>query len=276
MTKKLDEFIETIARLRAPDGCPWDREQTHKTLGRYLIEESYEVLEAIHGEDPVKLKEELGDLLLQIVLNAQVAKDNGHFNIDDVAESINTKMINRHPHVFGDETLPGRKLDSADQVRVQWESIKENELGDPEARNGSIIDRVPKTLPSLLQALKVSEKAVSQGFEWHNEGEVWDKLVSEVNELREAISDPDMEAPETVEKAREEVELELGDVLFCLVNVARWHKINPEESLIKAIDKFKSRYRKMEEISEKPLNSLSKDQLGELWLKAKDAVAARK
>jgi len=272
MTKKLDEFIETIARLRAPDGCPWDREQTHKTLGRYLIEESYEVLEAIHGEDPVKLKEELGDLLLQIVLNAQVAKDNGDFDIDDVAESINAKMINRHPHVFGD-----KKLDSADQVRVQWESIKdkENELGDPETRNGSIIDRVPRALPSLLQALKISEKAVSQGFEWHNEGEVWDKLVSEVNELREAISDPDMEAPETIDKAREEVELELGDVLFCLVNVARWHKINPEESLIKAIDKFKSRYRKMEEISEEPLNSLSKDQLGELWLKAKAAVAAR-
>ncbi|MBZ0188505.1 MAG: MazG family protein, partial [Candidatus Obscuribacterales bacterium] len=211
--------------------------------------------------------EELGDLLLQIVLNAQVAKDNGDFDIEDVAESINNKMLFRHPHVFGD-----KKLDSADQVVVQWETLKENEQKD---ETTSIIDRVSPALPSLLQALKISERAVSQGFEWRNEGEVWDKLISELNELREAISDPEMESPETVEKAKEEVELELGDVLFCLVNVARWHKINPDESLIKAIDKFKRRYRSMEELSAQPLNELSKDDLGRLWLKAKAEVSAR-
>src|SRR5579885_1643984 len=186
MTSQLLQFVDTIARLRAPDGCPWDREQDHKTLARYLLEETYEVLEAIHADDSKKLCEELGDLLLQIVLNAQVAKDTGEFDIEDVARSINEKMIKRHPHVFGD-----KKVDSANQVKLQWEELKDEERKQ-ERPHESAMDGIPKTMPALLQALKVSEKAVSQGFEWHKEGDVWLKLESELDELRSAISNPDM------------------------------------------------------------------------------------
>jgi MazG family protein len=266
---ELNKFVATIARLRAPDGCPWDREQTHKTLARYLLEEAYEVLEAIHQEDGKKLCEELGDLLLQVVLNAQVAKDEGNFDIEDVARSINEKMIKRHPHVFGDKVV-----DSSGQVKVQWEEIKDSERKDLDP-NHSAMDGIAKTLPALLQALKVSEKAVSQGFEWRNEGEVWLKLESEMHELAAAISNPEMDHPEKRVEAKREVELELGDVLFCLVNVARWHALNPEESLILAIEKFKSRFRSMETLSAVPLKDLSKDELFELWLKAKDKWSDR-
>lgn len=271
MATNLDHFITTIARLRGPDGCPWDQEQTHRTLARYLLEEAYEVLEAIHSDDPVKLQEELGDLLLQIVLNAQVAKDDGHFDIQDVADGINKKMINRHPHVFGDT-----KVENAKQVLMQWEELKDREReekhGDSKEPR-SAMDNIPRALPALLQALKVSEKAVQQGFEWRNEGEVWEKLESELDELKEAISNPDMDHPEKRHDAREEVELELGDVLFCLVNVARWHALNPEESLIKAIEKFKLRFRTMETISEKELKTLSKEQLYDLWQQSKKHLA---
>lgn len=263
MTTSIQEFIETIAKLRGPDGCPWDREQTHKTLGRYLIEESYEVLEAIHMEDPGKLKEELGDLLLQIVLNAQIAKDLNQFDMYDVAEAINKKMISRHPHVFGEN-----KIDDPNKVVQQWEELKDQE--DKENNNKKRgVERVSKALPGLLQALKVSEKAVSQGFEWKDENELWDKLVSELNELQDAISEAKTNEELSPEKLHEEVELELGDVLFCIVNVARWQKVNPEEALIKSIAKFKKRFVKMEEISDEPLDDLSKDDLAKLWLSAK-------
>jgi MazG family protein len=271
MATNLDHFITTIARLRGPDGCPWDQEQTHRTLARYLLEEAYEVLEAIHSNDPAKLQEELGDLLLQIVLNAQVAKDEGHFDIQDVADGINKKMIKRHPHVFGDT-----KVDNAKQVLMQWEELKDRERQEKRGdstETHSAMDNIPKAMPALLQALKVSEKAVQQGFEWRNEGEVWAKLESELDELKEAISNPDMDHPEKQHEAKEEVELELGDVLFCLVNVARWHTLNPEESLIKAIEKFKLRFRTMEQLSSNELKDLSKEELYELWQKSKAHLA---
>src|SRR5262249_24996536 len=153
--------ISTIARLRAPDGCPWDREQTHRSLARYLLEEAYEVLEAIHADDPHKLKEELGDLLLQIVLNAQVAKDNGQFTIDDVANSINDKMVKRQPHVFASGDAK-----TAAEVVARWEDIKQEEANERGESQKSVVDNVPNALPALLKALKVSEKAVSLGFEW--------------------------------------------------------------------------------------------------------------
>ena len=184
MSTSFDEFVATIARLRGPDGCPWDREQTHQSLGRYLMEESYEVLEAIHLDDSGKLKEELGDLLLQIVLNAQIAKDNGEFDMFDVADSINQKMISRHPHVFGEN-----KLEHPDQVVAQWEELKEKEKQEADNKNENgngerrgALDSIPRALPALLQALKVSEKAVGQGFEWKEEEDVWDKLVSEIED----------------------------------------------------------------------------------------------
>ncbi len=267
MATELQQFIDTIARLRAPDGCPWDREQTHKTLARYLLEEAYEVLEAIHDDDSKKLCEELGDLLLQIVLNAQVAKDNNDFDIEDVARGINQKMISRHPHVFAD-----KKIDSAGDVKVQWEEIKDAER-KKENPDQSAMDGIPKTLPALLQALKVSEKAVSQGFEWRTEGDVWEKLDSELKELQAAISNPEMEHPEKHVSAKREVELEFGDVLFCLVNVARWHAVDPEGSLVLAIEKFKTRFRSMELASEQPLKKLSKDELFKLWVNAKQVTS---
>jgi len=270
MESQLTKFVSTIARLRAPDGCPWDREQTHQTLARYLMEESYEVLEAIHSEDRKKLCEELGDLLLQIVLNAQVAKDEGTFDIEDVARSINEKMIERHPHVFGD-----KNVDDAGQVKAQWEEIKDaaRKKKNP---NESSMDGISPVLPALLQALKVSEKAVSQGFEWENEGDVWKQLESELEELKQAISDPSMKHPEKHVEAKRDVELEFGDVLFCMVNVARWHSVDPEGALIRSIEKFKDRFRTMEKESTKPLKELSFAELDELWNSAKLKVAAKK
>ncbi|MBX9724107.1 MAG: nucleoside triphosphate pyrophosphohydrolase [Candidatus Obscuribacterales bacterium] len=257
MGKAIDDFVETIARLRAPDGCPWDREQDHKSLARYLLEEAYEVLEAIHGDDPAKLKEELGDLLLQIVLHGQIASEKNEFDMEAIAEGINNKMISRHPHVFGE-----KKVGTAGEVVTQWEELKKKEAKD----NGKIqspVDTVPNAMPALLKCLKVSEKAVNEGFDWHDFDELWNKMLSEVDELKEAL-----DAPPGPDR-QNEVELELGDLLFCIVNVARWNKLNPEESLIRAIDKFRHRYRMMEKLSAAPLNELSKDELGQMWLKAK-------
>jgi MazG family protein len=267
---QLQQFVATIARLRAPDGCPWDREQTHDTLARYLLEETYEVLEAIHSGDSKKICEELGDLLLQIVLNAQVAKDAGEFDIEDVAQSINEKMIERHPHVFGDKSV-----DSAGAVKVQWEEIKEANRKKKNPDESSM-DGISKVLPALLQALKVSEKAVSQGFEWKTEGDVWLQLQSELEELQTAISHPELDHPEKNVAAKREVELEFGDVLFCMVNVARWHSIDPEGALIRSIEKFKERFRTVEKLSTQPLKELSKDELHQLWIEAKKQVSTKK
>ena len=263
----IDEFIATIARLRAPDGCPWDREQDHLSLARYLLEETYEVLEAIHSGDPHKLREELGDLLLQIVLNAQIASEKGEFDIQDVADSINKKMVKRHPHVFGEA-----KADNAQQVVQRWEEIKQKEHEERQAEHGngqkpSVVDNVPNTLPALLKALKVSEKAVSVGFEWESLDDVWVKVLSEMDELREEMKRPEGE------RNRRETELEMGDVLFSLVNVARWQKMNPEESLLLAIDKFRHRFREMEKLSPRPLKELTPAQMNDLWEQAKINVA---
>lgn len=258
MKTSIDQFTETIARLRGPDGCPWDKEQTHRSLARYLLEEAYEVMEAIHSGDPEKLREELGDLLLQIVLNAQVAQDNGDFDFQDVAESINQKMITRHPHVFGDVSA-----DTPDQVVANWEDIKQKEAMAKNA-DASVVDNVPNALPALLKALKVSEKAVTVGFEWDNTEHVWEKLLSEMDELKHELTLPEEQ------QNKRDIELELGDVLFTLVNIARWQKLNPEESLLLAIEKFRTRFRQMEKISTKSLKELNKEQLEELWVQAKE------
>lgn len=263
MTSELDKFIATIARLRAPNGCPWDREQTHRTLARYLLEETYEVLEAMHADSPQKLQEELGDLLLQIVLNAQVAQDAGQFSIQDVARSINEKMINRHPHVFADA-----QAKHPQDVVKQWEELKNIER---RSTHSSALDGISATFPALLRALKVSEKAVAQGFEWRSEEEVWQKLSSELDELKAAIAHPDRNDPDKKTAARRELELELGDVLFTLVNIGRWHSINAEEALILAIEKFEKRFREMETRSDRPLKQLSFDELDGLWKTVKQS-----
>ncbi len=243
--------MSTVARLRKD--CPWDRKQTHSSLARYLLEECYEVIDAIHSGDPEKLKEELGDLLLQVVLNAQIASEAGNFDIQEIAQSINKKMIKRHPHVFDDV-----KLSTAKEVVAQWEELKHKER-----QANSAMEGITRTLPALLQALKVSQRAAGQGFEWDSLSEVFDQLHSELEELNEAI--------ERKFDVREQ-ELELGDALFTLVNVARWQDLNPEESLLLAIDKFKKRYCKMEQLSNSPLKNLSKIELGELWNRAKQSL----
>ncbi len=267
MASHLDSLIETIARLRAPDGCPWDREQDHRSLGRYLLEESYEVLEAIHADDPGELKEELGDLLLQIVLHAQIASDEGQYDIQDVASGINAKMVSRHPHVFGESSVA-----TAQDVITQWHELKKKEKAQAKKEPASIVDSVPKALPALLRALKISERAVSEGFEWNNQEEVWAKLDSELAELKEAMTRP------ASAHNRREIELEFGDVLFCLVNIARWLKFNPEEALILSTEKFCQRYTKMSEIatgSGTPLDKRSKDDLAQLWEQAKESLSSK-
>lgn len=255
----ISEFIKTIARLRAPDGCPWDREQDHKSLARYLLEEAYEVVEAIHSEEPAKLKEELGDLLLQIVLHAQIGTENNEFDMEAIADGINAKMIHRHPHVFAE-----KKVGSAAEVVQNWEDLKKEEAR-ASGKQRSSVDSVPNALPALLKCLKVSEKAVSEGFEWRDFDELWGKLLSEIDELKEAL-----DAPADTPNRQDEVELEIGDVLFCMVNVARWNKLNPEESLLRAIEKFRKRYRMMESLSQRALEELSKDELSQLWAKSKE------
>ncbi len=263
MGSHVDAFIQTVARLRGPGGCPWDQEQTHASLGRYLLEECYEVLEAIHDGDGRKLREELGDLLLQIVLNAQVAKDASQFDIEDVAADINAKMIKRHPHVFADA-----KAENAAAVLKQWDELKDSEREDVK----SALDGPARTLPALLQALKISERAVYQGFEWNTEDEIWQQLKSEIDELRQALSEPKFSKKNRSEKAFRDVELEFGDVLFTVVNLARWHAINAEEALLLAIEKFKKRFAKMEEMAPKPLKELSTREYEELWSESKKLV----
>jgi MazG family protein len=272
MTSNLDQFIQTIARLRSPNGCPWDREQTHRTLARFLLEETYEVLEAIHADDGEKLKDELGDLLLQVVLNAQVAKDEGKFDLEAVAHAINQKMIRRHPHVFA-----GKSLATAQDVLMNWHELKEaekRELHPPASDGGSsqarsALDGVPATMPALLQALKISEKAVAQGFEWQEEGQIWEQLESELLELKVEIQDLQDTKNRGEKPDLKNFNLELGDVLFTVVNIARWHGTNPEESLLMAITKFKERFQEMERTSARPLKELSFEELDQLWRTAK-------
>lgn len=274
MPNSLDTFIQTIAKLRSPDGCPWDREQTHQSLVRYLLEETYEVVDAINADNPDNLKEELGDLLLQIVLHAQIASEEKQFDIETIASAINKKIIDRHPHVFGKE-----KLSSAKAVEENWERLKQKE----EEKNGqskrSAMDKIPKSMPALLASLKISEKAVNKGFEWEKQEDIWRQLDSELDELKAEIralesykSTPENQTPDetqTYKTLRENLELELGDVLFTLVNIARWLELNPEESLLKANEKFKLRFKKMEEISSKPLEDSNLEELDRLWKEAK-------
>jgi tetrapyrrole methylase family protein/MazG family protein len=263
----LSRLVETIAKLRSPDGCPWDREQTHRSLGRFLLEESYEVLEAIHLDDSAKLKEELGDLLLQIVLNSRIAQDANQFDIEDVAKGINEKMVRRHPHVFGETTL-----NTAQEVVAQWDELKAKER----KQDSSALAGVPEHMPALLKALKISEKAVAQGFEWTNEMDVWKQLESELSEFKEAacqLAEAASLEPAIRDKRLNELDLEMGDVLFTMANLARWHGLNPEESLLRAIAKFKTRFMHMENVSQRPLKELSVSQLEALWSQAKEATA---
>jgi MazG family protein len=224
----MDRLIGIVARLRGPDGCPWDREQTLDSLRPYLIEESYELLESLDADDPDHHREELGDVLLQVLLQARIREEMGAFSFTDVAQGLADKLVHRHPHVFGDVTV----RDARDVVR-NWEAIKSREK--PE-RAGSALDGVPVALPSLQRAQRVQTRASRVGFDWPDAAPVLDKVVEELGETREAIAGG---APERVGE-------ELGDLLFSVVNLARVHGVNAEEALRRATQRFIRRFRAVE------------------------------
>jgi tetrapyrrole methylase family protein / MazG family protein len=250
---KFDALVAIIARLRAPDGCPWDKEQTHQTLRENLLSESYEVLEALDKGDASKLSEELGDLLLQIVLHAQIAKDDKEFEIGDVIKSITTKIIRRHPHIFG-----SRKVKDAEDVMHNWEAIKKEEREE----GASMLKGVPKNMPALAYAYEISRRVVRVGFEWENIDGVIDKLQEEAKEIKEASS-------------QEEKAQEIGDLLFTMVNFARWEGVDPEAALREANQKFYRRFSVVEELCRKrgrELQTLSFQEWNDLWEEAKRGV----
>ena len=256
--EEMQSLVETIWRLRQPDGCPWDRKQTHESIGKNMIEEAYEALDCIEAGDEAHLREELGDVLMQVVLHAQIAADAGAFTMADVARDINDKLIRRHPHVFGE-----RSADSADEVLAIWDSVKLAEKGAKDAdaaeageRPEGLLEGVPRSLPALMEAQKVSRKAASAGFEWETVTDVWDKVAEERAEF-------EAEAPGTAER-----ELEFGDLLFALVNVARKEGIDAESALRASTAKFRERWAAMENAAYEggvALESLTTDQLNSLW-----------
>ena len=251
--RPLDQLAAVVDRLLGPGGCPWDREQTHESLKKYLLEEAYETLDAIDGGSSEKLREELGDLLLQPYMHAQMRKRDGDFDIDDVARGITEKLVRRHPHVFGDLSV-----EDADEVLRNWDQIKKQEKGG-EAQ--SILEGVPKGMASLLRAHEVSKRAVRVGFEWPNLEAVFHKLREEESELREALSTG----------SHERVESEIGDMLFTVVNIARWLKVEPEEALRKMLNRFTARFMHMEQMAGQDLRSLSAEEWDRLWEEAKSA-----
>lgn len=254
-TKEFKELVEVISRLRAPDGCPWDREQTHKSLKPNMLEEAYEAVDAIDSGDMNNLKEELGDVLLQVVLHAQIASEEGAFDIEDVSRELKEKLIHRHPHVFGDA-----KVKSADDVVVNWDKLKQEE----KTYRKSAMDGISKAQSALMSAQKISKKAVKTGFEWPDENSLYDCIMSEFQEFKEAEK----------EQNREHMEEEFGDILFATVNLARWNKIDAEQALLMANKKFMTRFRKMEELAEKPLTEYSFEEYDELWKRAKKELSA--
>lgn len=253
--RPLDELAHVVDRLLGPGGCPWDQAQTHESLKKYLIEEAYEVIEAIDLDDRSKLEEELGDLLLQPYMHAQMRKlRTQEFDIDDVANGIVDKLVRRHPHVFGDIEVA-----DADEVLKNWDRIKQGEKGAPAEAPPSILAGVPKAMPSLLRAHEVSKRAARCGFEWPDIEAVFDKLREEENELR----------AELAEGSFERMENEIGDLLFTAVNIARWCKVEPEEALRKMLDRFTKRFMAMEALSPKPLRELTPEEWDAMWTEAK-------
>ncbi|MDQ0257867.1 tetrapyrrole methylase family protein/MazG family protein [Evansella vedderi] len=254
--REFAKLRQVIAKLRGPNGCPWDKEQTHESLKKYLVEEAYEVLDAIDDGDEENLAEELGDVLLQVLLHAQIGEDEGMFQIEDVIEALTEKMIRRHPHVF-DNAIAS----DADKVVTQWEAIKKQEKGS-ENEFHSILESIPSALPSLLQAYKIQKKAAKVGFDWNEEAPMWMKLQEEISEWIQEIK----------EGNEEEAAKELGDILFVIVNLARFHGIDPEEALRQTNRKFIRRFYYIEKSIHgqgKKLEEQSLEDLDALWNEAK-------
>lgn len=264
MSETFDRLVAVMSRLRGEDGCPWDREQDHHTLKAYVLEEAYEVLEAIESGRAASLKEELGDLLFQVIFHAQIAKENGVFDIEAVLTAIVDKMIHRHPHVFSKNSRAtkngeGQQIDSAD-VLARWEDLKKSEPGNHHRK--SALDGVPLALPALLRAQKIQSRAARVGFDWPYAAPVRLKIDEELGELEEAVDGG--------EQAR--IESELGDLLFSIVNYARFLKVNSEDALRGAMTRFTERFQDMESQAEAEgvtFDSLSLDEMNRLWEKAK-------
>ncbi|AFZ12016.1 MazG family protein [Crinalium epipsammum PCC 9333] len=261
----LQQLIDVIAKLRSPDGgCPWDLAQTQETLIPYVIEEAYEVVDAIRSGNQDAIAEELGDLLLQVVLQSQVASDEGKFTLKEVAQGITEKLIRRHPHVFGDV-----EVQNAEEVHQNWEKIKAAEKGETlEAAQllSRKLSRYGRTLPPLMAGMKISQKAADAGFEWDNVEGVWAKFEEELAELKEALA--------TEDKAHQEAEL--GDLLFTIINVARWHDLDPTAALQGTNQRFIQRLQKMEVFADRPLTDYTIEELENFWQQAKAQIAAQK
>ena len=255
MSSELDRLVKIVAKLRAPDGCPWDREQNHESILSGLLDEVYEFFEAVDKKDTYEMKEELGDILLQVVFHAQMANEKSNFNFDDVAREIGDKLIRRHPHVFSNTTV-----DSTEEVLQNWEEIKKAEKG--KENRVHINDGIPKALPALLRAEKIQKIVARVGFDWNDMKPVLDKVEEEFAEFREALEKGD------VENANEE----LGDIIFSLVNVGRHKNIVAEDSLRKTVDKFEKRFNYIEDEFKKEQRQISDASLEELdiyWERAK-------
>jgi tetrapyrrole methylase family protein / MazG family protein len=251
-----DEFkrlIDIIAKLRAPDGCPWDRKQTHSSLREYLLEETYEALDALDNNDFAELRQELGDILLQIMLHSQIAQESGEFTLAEVIRDINSKLIRRHPHVFADV-----QVKNAEEVTQNWEAIKKKERQS----QASMLDSVPKQMPALAYSQDIQRRAAQTGFDWENIDGVIDKLTEEVQEFKKSVN-------------QEEKNEEFGDLFFTLVNIARRMGVEPESSLRSANRKFYTRFSYMEKLCRErgqELGKLSFDEQNKLWDEAKQAT----
>ncbi len=259
-TTRFGELLRIMKKLRGPGGCPWDAEQTHESLTRYLLEETYEVIEAIDAGSPEHLKEELGDLLLQPVFHAAIAEEAGTFTMADIIETLCDKLIRRHPHVFADMHI----ADSAAQIE-NWEKIKKLEKGE---ERKSALSGVPHHLPALLKAQKVTEKAARVGFDWEHVDQVMAKVLEELHEFEEAMIDGNTE----------QMESELGDLLFAIVNLGRFLSINPEEALRKTINRFQQRFAYVEDslhAQGRQMQNASLVEMDQLWEAAKEKESLR-
>jgi nucleoside triphosphate diphosphatase len=278
MSQSFDSLLQVMAKLRAPDGCPWDRQQTHASLKPYLLEEAYEVLEIIDQDNPARLREELGDVLLQVLFHAQIGTESGTFTIDDILRSLTEKLIRRHPHVFGTPEQKDHALDS-EEVKTRWERIKREER-KKSGQAGSLLDGVPKTLPALLRAYQIQARASRIGLDWARMEEVLQKLEEELQELRDAmaaLAASSANRTDSDETLRIAVEAEFGDVLFTLVNLARFLKVNPEEALRKTVTRFMSRVHFLEThagASGRNLEDMTQTELDALWEEAKQNTEA--
>ncbi|HJO58753.1 MAG TPA: nucleoside triphosphate pyrophosphohydrolase [Nitrospinaceae bacterium] len=254
-TESFRKLIEVVDTLMGENGCPWDIVQTRESLKPFLVEETYEVLEALDANDPEKIKDELGDLLYQILFHSKISSRSNEFDIRDVLENLKEKMVRRHPHIFKDETL-----NTPDQVIQQWEEIKKKEK--IHSNHNSALDSVPKHLPSLLKAQKLQKKAAKEGFDWDNVSDVFKKLDEEVAEFKEAI----------LEGKDADIQGELGDILFVLVNIAKFKKVDAEEALRSTNNKFIKRFQYIEQQvvkQGKTLKETSLEEMERLWQDAK-------